>query len=65
MIQRTTVNCSTKRGFLVDERNNYSNFTWQHDNAAIHNSSFTKKYLESKGITILKRLSKSPDINPV
>ena len=38
---------------------------FQHDNAAIHNASITKKYLLEQKIRLLDHPACSPDLNPI
>ncbi|KAL3666445.1 hypothetical protein V7S43_019056 [Phytophthora oleae] len=53
--------------FLQNLRENHGipNPIFQQDNASIHESRFTREHIEAMGITKLKWLAKSPDLNPV
>lgn len=39
------------------------NFVFQQDNAAIHTAGSTRKWFETRGITVMKWPAKSPDLN--
>lgn len=41
------------------------NYTFQHDNASIHTSHVTKKWLSEQSINVLPWPSRSPDLNPI
>ena len=40
-------------------------FTFQHDNATIHKSKYTKNYLKTHKIEVMDWPAKSPDLNPI
>ena len=50
---------------LINNFNDKSSWVWQHDNAPIHNSSYTKTFFRNKSINLLSWPSRSPDLNIV
>uniref|UniRef100_A0A914DSZ0 Tc1-like transposase DDE domain-containing protein n=1 Tax=Acrobeloides nanus TaxID=290746 RepID=A0A914DSZ0_9BILA len=46
-------------------RQNMTEWTFQHDNDPKHASKFMKRWLQRKGIEVLKWPSQSPDLNPI
>jgi transposase len=57
--------CQLLKETLVPFLRKHPGATFMQDNAPIHNSKFTKTFLQKKGITAMKWPAQSPDLNPI